>query len=346
MMSGYKKPPKDTQFKKGTSGNPKGRPKGKKNKTIADILEKELKSELKLKDGSSLSKREAAVKNFSNNALQTKKLHESVRALEVISKFENTDKDVELAKDFLERMLKENYIDINDAQDFARKRKDPRFNFPKAIHKLDNRTRAKDISAWEAVKQVENLSMVHNYIEKIDSLEVLFHCVQDELKFWDYVETQVLEELDINQEEQDDIISILEEARVFAKPSKNILHILSKFLYTERSNLRYLLFTERDKLMNMSFYQSNEKEFFDNYRVNEALKKAKGFTHKQLKEAHGSLTDMYDNFTNLQYNGELMEIRDQLEDTVTEEILTWFQRNNKKTREVRDVLEEIVEKYG
>lgn len=29
---GYKKPPKKSQFKKGKSGNPKGRPKGSKNK--------------------------------------------------------------------------------------------------------------------------------------------------------------------------------------------------------------------------------------------------------------------------------------------------------------------------
>ncbi len=41
---GYKKPPKETQFKKGVSGNPRGRPKGSKN-TIAilnDALEQKI----------------------------------------------------------------------------------------------------------------------------------------------------------------------------------------------------------------------------------------------------------------------------------------------------------------
>lgn len=55
---GYAKPPKQTRFKKGQSGNPKGRPKGKKNK-IPGIREERLKSiileeayrDIKVKDG-------------------------------------------------------------------------------------------------------------------------------------------------------------------------------------------------------------------------------------------------------------------------------------------------------
>jgi len=44
----YKKPPKATQFKKGQSGNPKGRPPQKKPKpnTLADDLIQELQSEV------------------------------------------------------------------------------------------------------------------------------------------------------------------------------------------------------------------------------------------------------------------------------------------------------------
>lgn len=43
---GYKNPPKDTQFKKGMSGNPKGRPKGTKN--IRTVLNDTLNEKIQI----------------------------------------------------------------------------------------------------------------------------------------------------------------------------------------------------------------------------------------------------------------------------------------------------------
>src|SRR5436309_3117768 len=68
--SGYKKPPKHTQFKKGRSGNPRGRPKGSKN--LGSILERELNSPVQIQEKGrkrSIPRREALVKQLVNDAL-------------------------------------------------------------------------------------------------------------------------------------------------------------------------------------------------------------------------------------------------------------------------------------
>ena len=46
---GYKKPPKDTRFKAGQSGNPKGRPKGSKN--LKTLVGKELNDTVDIREG-------------------------------------------------------------------------------------------------------------------------------------------------------------------------------------------------------------------------------------------------------------------------------------------------------
>ena len=46
---GYRRPPKHTRFKRGQSGNPKGRPRGSKN--LKTLLAEELRTPITLRDG-------------------------------------------------------------------------------------------------------------------------------------------------------------------------------------------------------------------------------------------------------------------------------------------------------
>lgn len=66
---GYRKPPSETQFKAGMSGNPAGRPKGSRN--VKTIIEKELSDKITVTaNGRSqrLSKGEIAVRQLVNQA--------------------------------------------------------------------------------------------------------------------------------------------------------------------------------------------------------------------------------------------------------------------------------------
>src|SRR5262249_61103760 len=68
---GYGKPPKATQFKKGTSGNPKGRPKGSLN--LSTDLAAELSEQITLREGGRsrrVSKQRALIKSLLAKALQ------------------------------------------------------------------------------------------------------------------------------------------------------------------------------------------------------------------------------------------------------------------------------------
>ena len=66
---GFGKPPKHAQFRKGVSGNPKGRPKGKLN--LATMLERVLQEKTVIKENGgqrTVTKLEAAAKQLVNKA--------------------------------------------------------------------------------------------------------------------------------------------------------------------------------------------------------------------------------------------------------------------------------------
>ena len=125
---GYKKPPKPTQFKKGKSGNLKGRPKGAI--SLKSVLDEELSAPMVVKEqgkARKITRTEALVKRLISDALNGKpkamtdvlrliSLHLPEESPNSESELPASETDKEILQKFLAKALKQE-MKADDASD-------------------------------------------------------------------------------------------------------------------------------------------------------------------------------------------------------------------------------------
>jgi hypothetical protein len=132
------RPPRHTRFKKGQTGNPRGRKKGRRN--LRTVVQSELNQRIRLREGDKVraaTKQEALVMTLFDGALKRDpkatvallKLLQSVgimaEAPEPTSSEPVTDRDAEIIADFLRRQGASTEIDSATENDVNNRQSDP-----------------------------------------------------------------------------------------------------------------------------------------------------------------------------------------------------------------------------
>lgn len=256
---GYCKPPKETQFKRGYSGNMKGRPKKDKD-DFFNIISSELQEKISLNNGHKITKEQAICKQFVNSAVNGQK-----DAIKQVVDLQTKWYKKKKSEKFVDKLMKEKYISPEGINKFLHGD-----NIDINGEKVSNAICCINMNA--KYKQGEaNMAFLSNlflsdmlwYVSMCLLSKDYINTVREEFYFYEGIDA-VLEEMDKSEEEKAQIIKHFENSRGYTRPSQEVYDCTCEFetfsLYCILRKLSLL----RDSQKQISGYEEVKNNFLDN----------------------------------------------------------------------------------
>lgn len=273
---GFGKPPRDSQFKPGHSGNNNGRPKGSKNKNLYDLMVEELDNKIQLKDGTKIAKGEAAVKQVCNKAASGD--HKSIQ---LIMNATARQQPIALAKEFLDKLIRENYLTEKNAKDYLNHGTILNLQvMPEAISKLYCITDSNITWANATLSSLLLLSDIRRVFMLSVRYGVVLEALAKEYGYWQGVD-EVLSYLELSEKERTELINKIAQGRKYKRPDDFLyctaVKAYSFWIFQTMASFNNM----RDASKNTPGYDEAEKLLLNDEIKNHALANAK----YKMKEA-------------------------------------------------------------
>lgn len=322
---GYGKPPKSTRFKTGQSGNTKGRPKGRKREDMLDLLTKELKSKLILKDGNKITKETALIRQLCNKA-STGDYKSGKLILDIAIKRQGSS----LAVEFLNKLIKENYISEENAKDYINSNKILNAKSPPAaVYNLYRGVNNIKTKAEMSLTGILFLASIwERFLASIVTTSML-ETVTNEYYFWEGVE-ETLKHLHIDKAQRAELLKKLEENRAVPRPSDE-LYSTALDLHTFMTFGTVSSFmTIREAYQTTPGYEEVEKELlseeYHKYLLSKAKEESKPSEYESIKSTLEGFRKEYPEFMNFPFNTKHLDsLQKKLKKDAIHKLFEWYE---------------------
>jgi len=326
---GYCKPPQGTRFKAGQSGNGKGRPKGRKKEDIMDLLNKELKSKLILKDGNKITKETAMLRQLCNKASSG-----DYRSGKLILDVSTKQQINTLAVEFLERLIREDYITEKSVKNYLRSGSLLEMEtMPRALYELYKYAETGHTKAWMSVIGVLRLMYVWQNYSAVVYINNILSAMHEELAFWKGFE-KALDYLQIDEERRKELIAKAEEGRYYKRPSEQLLKIAVDTHIFALSAAMQIFINMRNIYKKAEGYEDAEEKWYSKEHLNfmhSEIKEEKECEYEDLKKSMEQQEIELADFNKISLKTkEFKALREKLKKEDIGAIFTWYVSDSKK----------------